>query len=772
MPDQAESVPIVYRFDDFLLDKQTRTLSRLHANGHRTAVRLGSRAYELLCLLVDRHGEIISQHEIMDVVWPNSAVEPNNLTVQLAALRRALDVNLPQGSCIQNIPGRGYRFVSAVTAYPQARDEDTVPISAVPVEPTPKIGQGAEPEQTEGGATITAVRFLVGRQGWWGRNARRVLAGALGVIALFGVAAWQLNRFLLSRNSVDRKHSLVAVDERPRRSFLILPVESLTNDPADVSFAKVISLTLASLITRWEDTAVVAPSTAPAQADGRLDAKKVGNEFGVRYVVSGFLSRNNRSQELHIALISTETGSLVWSQHFTAARAGVEYTLEELAGQIALAMWFHLADQESAALARARPESPKIDDLLLQARNALYGMPVSPQTLDQARSLFERALELDPSSSRALAGLAEVLLQGITISASDDPAVESTFRRAEALIARAEQLAPTARSVMLTRTLLLAIENRCEELQPAAYRTIELHPTLGGPLQQLGCCLIRAGRPLEAVPLIERAIRVNPRNPQITIRYEWMGYAYLLGGHYAEAVSWLRKALAAHPNASLRQRGKMLAALASALALGGEPDAAREAAQTAYLSWPTLTARGYRVFHTSTPAHVVQLHTVRDGLRLAGVRDHADEAANTGVPADDSLHHDYEAVTPATVPGARTIRTSELVALISQQNPLILDTGACDRTLPGAIVLLGAGVGGSVTDAYQNRLRRKMAQLTESNSRSPIVTVGWNSERFQGYNLALRLVSLGYSNVYWYRGGCEAWEAAAYTTVRPALQEW
>ena len=67
------------------------------------------------------------------------------------------------------------------------------------------------------------------------------------------------------------------------------------------------------------------------------------------------------------------------------------------------------------------------------------------------------------------------------------------------------------------------------------------------------------------------------------------------------------------------------------------------------------------------------------------------------------------------------------------------------------------GIGGSVTDDAQLRLGRKMASLTGGDLSRPIVAVGWNSERFDGRNLALRLVALGYSEVRWYRGGREAW---------------
>ena len=68
------------------------------------------------------------------------------------------------------------------------------------------------------------------------------------------------------------------------------------------------------------------------------------------------------------------------------------------------------------------------------------------------------------------------------------------------------------------------------------------------------------------------------------------------------------------------------------------------------------------------------------------------------------------------------------------------------------------GLGGSFNDAAQDRLRDRMRALTAGDRDRPIVAVGWNAERFDGRNLALRLVALGYTRVYWYRGGREAWE--------------
>ena len=86
-------------------------------------------------------------------------------------------------------------------------------------------------------------------------------------------------------------------------------------------------------------------------------------------------------------------------------------------------------------------------------------------------------------------------------------------------------------------------------------------------------------------------------------------------------------------------------------------------------------------------------------------------------------------------------------------------------SLPNAIGLPNSGVGGRLTDALQRRLERTMQALTSGDRSSPIVVAGFNSERFDGRNLATRLAALDYRNVYWYRGGREAWEVAGLPTV-------
>jgi hypothetical protein len=163
---------------------------------------------------------------------------------------------------------------------------------------------------------------------------------------------------------------------------------------------------------------------------------------------------------------------------------------------------------------------------------------------------------------------------------------------------------------------------------------------------------------------------------------------------------------------------------------------------------PTLAARSYFGRAITNLVAGAQFARMRDGLRLAGIRDHADEDANSGVASDGVLHTDYEAPTPTQVPGATTIRTPDLAALVEHRRPLLLDASPWNKSISGAVGLMGGGIGGSIDDEYQGRLARKVRQLTDDDKTMPIVTIGFNSERYQGRNLALRLVALGYTNVY------------------------
>ncbi|MGC2202960.1 MAG: winged helix-turn-helix domain-containing tetratricopeptide repeat protein [Stellaceae bacterium] len=102
-------------FEGFRLDLQGGVLYRSGQNEASVPVAVGLRAIRLLGLLTAHQGEVVSKDAIFRTVWPGRVVEEANLNVQISKLRRILDQNRGQDSCIQTIPGRGYCFVAPVT---------------------------------------------------------------------------------------------------------------------------------------------------------------------------------------------------------------------------------------------------------------------------------------------------------------------------------------------------------------------------------------------------------------------------------------------------------------------------------------------------------------------------------------------------------------------------------------------------------------------------------------------------------------------------------
>lgn len=153
------------------------------------------------------------------------------------------------------------------------------------------------------------------------------------------------------------------------------------------------------------------------------------------------------------------------------------------------------------------------------------------------------------------------------------------------------------------------------------------------------------------------------------------------------------------------------------------------------------------------------------GSLFAAPGANAAEDEDFGVAPSASLRQaDVHAPTPREIPGARIILTEELRARLrgaAEQRPLLFDVlgGEQHDSLPGAIWLPGAGRGESFGDPVQSQLARLLEAATKGDLGRPMVFFCQGNHCWLSYNAALRAAALGYREVYWYRGGLEAWLA-------------
>lgn len=165
------------------------------------------------------------------------------------------------------------------------------------------------------------------------------------------------------------------------------------------------------------------------------------------------------------------------------------------------------------------------------------------------------------------------------------------------------------------------------------------------------------------------------------------------------------------------------------------------------------------------------------GALLAAGAARAGEDVDFGVaPVAHLRTQGLSSPTPREVPGAKTIRTPELRERLQAPEggrPLLFDVlgSTPHRSLPGAVWLPGAGQGEGLDDEVQSRLGRLLRGMTKGNLNRAMVFFCQGTSCWLSYNVALRAVALGYREVYWYRGGLEAWAAAGGELV-PLRLSW
>jgi len=246
---------------------------------------------------------------------------------------------------------------------------------------------------------------------------------------------------------------------------------------------------------------------------------------------------------------------------------------------------------------------------------ALYYRGVSASVRQEALQAFERALELDPGSIDGRIGIGAVLTDDLVLSFSNSR--EQDIARADQALSEALERDLNRSMAHFAMGVLRRVQNRLSDSKIELETAIALDRNNARAFQQLGLTLMWLGQPETAIPKIEKAIRLNPYDPNIVSYYWALGSSNLVSGRIDDAASLLEKARAANPRLFFVHLW-----LAAPLALREELDEAKNSLAQSLKLRPEVSslARWRAEYPWYSNAKVVALAepTLYAGLRRAG----------------------------------------------------------------------------------------------------------------------------------------------------------
>jgi len=392
-------------------------------------------------------------------------------------------------------------------------------------------------------------------------------------------------------------------------SIVVLPFANLSNDPDQEYFADAITDDLTRDLSRIPDSFVIARNTAFTFKGKSVDAEQVGRELGVRHVLQGSVLRVGEQIRIDARLIDVEEGTQLWADQFEANRTTLAEARNEVTSRIARTFGVEL-DKRAIT-----PVDPNVRDFIMRGW-AWYHRPYSAATWEEARRDFERALELDPGSVDGRIGLA-MILSG-KLAEGWTPSLQQDVSRADQLLGEALEHVPDQAPAHFAMGVLRQMQNRLPEAQAEYEAAVALDHNYARAYLHLGQTLMFLGEPEAGTPHIEKAIRLNPNDPNASTAYWAMGTCYLLLGRLDEAVEALSKARAA--NARL---WFPYLYLAGAFGLEGNLDEARLALTESTKLNPAIKSiarmRGQNPWLTNPRHWALQEQTLNVGLQRAGL---------------------------------------------------------------------------------------------------------------------------------------------------------
>jgi TolB-like protein/DNA-binding winged helix-turn-helix (wHTH) protein/tetratricopeptide (TPR) repeat protein len=482
------------RFGDFELDRAAYELRR----GGRP-VKLGRQPMELLLLLVDRQGQLVSRGEIVDLLWGKDVfvdVE-TGINTAISKIRQALRDSADAPMFLETVPAKGYRFVATVET---ARTGGTV--AATVPEPPPL----ARPR----GRTT------------YRRAALAALLAGFAIAIVAGIRyPWRASASPMS--------------------LAVLPVQNLGSDPQREYVAAGLTDEMSASLAQIDPERLMVKGRTLSYKGTTKTVAELGAELSVDYLVESSIQAEGSRLRITVTLIRVADQAHVWSQSYDREAANLLGLQQELSSAIAEQVSLRLVPERASGLERRQTHSADAYDAYLRARDQAHRR--TPEGNALAITLFKRAIDLDPNYSLAWSELA-LTYAAAAINGDARPADVSPLAR-EAARHAVRANARLSEAQLALGYVLWLMDWDWKASEAPMRMAVDLDPSNAAAHRILGHALSQFGRQSEAEVEMRRARELDPFDP---IVHALSGQIALQARDLSASLVHARKAIAIDPS--------------------------------------------------------------------------------------------------------------------------------------------------------------------------------------------------------------------------------
>jgi adenylate cyclase len=324
-------------------------------------------------------------------------------------------------------------------------------------------------------------------------------------------------------------------------SIVVLPLKNMSKDPDQEYFSDGLTEVLTGDLSKISSLFVISRNTAFTFKGKTVNVPEVSKELGVRYVLEGSVQKAGEQVRITAQLIDATEDRHLWSERYDRPFKDIFALQDEIVQKIVTTLQLQLTLMEQGWVVHKRTDNVEAYDYFL--RGTEYRFRLTKDTNAQARQMWEKAVELDPQYADAYAALGGTYWQEWAWRWSADPqTLEHALVLAQKAVALDDSL-PFAHSLL---SWVYGQKQQYDQALAEGKRAISLDPNNADSYALQAEVLVYAGRPEDALRMVEQAMRLNPRYSPL-YPFE-LGWAYRMTGRYAEAVAALREATNRSPN--------------------------------------------------------------------------------------------------------------------------------------------------------------------------------------------------------------------------------